>query len=56
LAKPGPVGASGLLELIIRFGDAGYVALVKIDDDRHVSIVAVRHQHQDDYLRLSLGW
>ena len=38
-----------LRELIIPFGNAGYVALFEIDDARHVSILAVRHQREEDY-------
>ena len=38
-----------LRELIIPFGNAGYVALFEIDDPRHVSILAVRHQREEDY-------
>jgi len=38
-----------LRELIIPFGKAGYVALFEIDDSRYVSILAVRHQREDDY-------
>ena len=38
-----------LRELIIPFGSAGYVALFEIDDPRHVSILAVRHQREEDY-------
>ncbi len=38
-----------LRELVIPFGKAGYVALFEIDDPRHVSILAVRHQREDDY-------
>jgi plasmid stabilization system protein ParE len=38
-----------LRELIIPFGDAGYVALFEIDDPRRISILAVRHQREDDY-------
>lgn len=36
-------------ELIIGFGAAGYVALFEIDDARTVSIVAIRHEREDDY-------
>lgn len=32
-----------LRELLIPFGNAGYVALFAINDSRHVSILAVRH-------------
>ena len=38
-----------LRELLIPFGNAGYVALFEIDDPRHVSILAVRHQREEDY-------
>jgi plasmid stabilization system protein ParE len=38
-----------LRELVIPFGGAGYVALFEIDDPRHISILAVRHQREDDY-------
>jgi plasmid stabilization system protein ParE len=37
-------------ELIISFGVAGYVALFEIEDDETVSIIAIRHQREDDYL------
>jgi len=38
-----------LRELIIPFGHSGYVALFEIDDPETVSILAVRHQLEDDY-------
>jgi len=38
-----------LRELVIPFGASGYVALFEIDDDKTVSILAVRHQREDDY-------
>jgi plasmid stabilization system protein ParE len=38
-----------LRELIIPFGNAGYVALFEIDDPHHLSILAVRHQREEDY-------
>ncbi|MCC6194447.1 MAG: type II toxin-antitoxin system RelE/ParE family toxin [Burkholderiales bacterium] len=38
-----------LRELVIPFGATGYVALFEIDDDKTVSILAVRHQREDDY-------
>ncbi len=38
-----------LRELVIPFGAAGYVALFEIDDDKTVTILAVRHQREDDY-------
>jgi plasmid stabilization system protein ParE len=38
-----------LRELVIQFGNAGYVALFEIDDPRHISILAVRHQREEDY-------
>ncbi len=38
-----------LRELVIPFGAAGYVALFEIDDAQTVTILAVRHQREDDY-------
>lgn len=38
-----------LRELLIPFGSNGYVALFEIDDARTVTILAVRHQLEDDY-------
>lgn len=38
-----------LRELVIPFGGAGYVALYEIDDSHTVTILAVRHQREDDY-------
>ena len=38
-----------LRELLISFGDSGYVALFEIDDKETVTILAVRHQREEDY-------
>ncbi len=38
-----------LRELVIPFGAAGYVALFEIDGPKTVTILAVRHQREDDY-------
>ncbi len=38
-----------LRELLIPFGSTGYVALFEIEDASTVSILAVRHQLEDDY-------
>lgn len=38
-----------LRELLISFGTSGYVVLFEIDDDTTVSILAIRHQLEDDY-------
>lgn len=38
-----------LRELIIAFGASGYVALFEIDDAKTVTVLAVRHQRDDDY-------
>jgi len=38
-----------LRELLIPFGSTGYVALFKIEDKETVTIIAVRHQREDDY-------
>ena len=38
-----------LRELLIYFGAAGYVALFEITDGSNVTVIAVRHQREDDY-------
>lgn len=38
-----------LRELVIAFGATGYVALFEIDNNELVTILAVRHQREDDY-------
>ena len=38
-----------LRELLIPFGSSGYVALFEIDDAKTVTIIAVRHQREEDY-------
>lgn len=44
------VGHSPFLrELVIPFRGAGYVALYEIEDAAHVTVLAVRHQLEDDY-------
>jgi plasmid stabilization system protein ParE len=40
---------SFLRELIIPFCAAGYVALFEIEDAKTVTVLAVRHQREDDY-------
>ncbi|MFT3816510.1 MAG: type II toxin-antitoxin system RelE/ParE family toxin [Rubrivivax sp.] len=43
-------GASPFLrELIVPFGNSGYVALFEIEDAANVTVLAVRHQLEDDY-------
>jgi plasmid stabilization system protein ParE len=44
-------GAHGprLRELVIPFGSGGYVALFEIDGPASVTILAVRHQREQDY-------
>jgi len=39
-----------LRELVIPFGVAGYVALFEIESGNTVTILAIRHQREDDYL------
>jgi plasmid stabilization system protein ParE len=38
-----------LRELLITFGTSGYVALYEIEDNQTVTILAIRHQREDDY-------
>ena len=36
-------------ELVIPFGHSGYVALFEIEDERTLTVTAVRHQREEDY-------
>ena len=38
-----------LREIVIPFGASGYVALFEIDTEESVTILAIRHQREDDY-------
>ena len=38
-----------LRELVIPFGASGYVALYDIEPEETVTVLAVRHQREDDY-------
>ena len=38
-----------LREMLIPFGHSGYVALFEIEDKKTVTILAVRHQREEDY-------
>lgn len=38
-----------LREMLVEFGNAGYVALYEIESGETVTILAVRHQREDDY-------
>lgn len=38
-----------LRELVITFGASGYVVLFEIEDNQTITILAVRHQREDDY-------
>jgi plasmid stabilization system protein ParE len=38
-----------LRELIISFGSAGYVALFEVENANTVTVLAVRHQREDDF-------
>ncbi|GKX58946.1 type II toxin-antitoxin system RelE/ParE family toxin [Leminorella grimontii] len=47
--KVSPDGSPFLRELLISFGSSGYVALFEIDSEAIVTVLAVRHQREDDY-------
>lgn len=38
-----------LREIVIPFGASGYVALFEIDNEETITILAIRHQREDDY-------
>ncbi len=40
---------SFLRELLISLGSTGYIALFEIENDVTVTILAIRHQREDDY-------
>ena len=42
-------GNTFLRELIVPFGRAGYVALFEIDDATTVTLLALRHQREEDF-------
>lgn len=38
-----------LREMVISFGTTGYVALFEIEDDQTITILAIRHQRENDF-------
>lgn len=38
-----------LREMLVPFGTSGYVLLFEIDDNATVTVLALRHQREDDY-------
>lgn len=38
-----------LREVVIPFGSAGYVALFEIEDHETVTVLAIRHQREEDF-------
>lgn len=48
-ARKAPGDNSFLRELVIPFGSAGYIALFEIEDQHTVTILALRHQREEDY-------
>lgn len=38
-----------LRELVIHFGASGYVALFEMEEGNVITIIAVRHQREDDF-------
>ncbi len=47
--RKAPGENSLLRELLVPFGSFGYIVLFRIDDNKTVTIAAVRHQREDDY-------
>lgn len=48
-ARKAPGDNSFLRELVIPFGAGGYIALFEIENGETVTILAIRHQREDDY-------
>ena len=42
-------GSPLLRELLVSFGASGYVLMYEIEDEHTLTILAVRHQREDDY-------
>ena len=40
-----------LREMLIEFGHSGYVALYEIEDTKTVTVLAVRHQREEDFFQ-----
>ena len=38
-----------LRELVIPFGTAGYVALFEVENNEQVTVLAIRHQREEDF-------
>lgn len=38
-----------LREAVIPFGSAGYVALFEVENNRTVTVLAIRHQREEDF-------
>lgn len=38
-----------LREMVVTFGAAGYVALFEIENDETITVLAIRHQREDDF-------
>ncbi|NOQ46048.1 MAG: type II toxin-antitoxin system RelE/ParE family toxin, partial [Desulfobulbaceae bacterium] len=38
-----------LREMLISFGHSGYVMLFEIEDKKTVTVLAIRHQREEDY-------
>lgn len=49
MARRASVDDPLLRELIVPFGSAGYVILIKVIDEATVAVLAVRHQREEDY-------
>lgn len=49
-ARKATGGNAFLREVLIPFGSSGYVALIEIEDAATVTVLALRHQREEDYL------
>lgn len=49
--KPGALERRTIVPQVVvaKFGASGYVALFEIEDAKTVTVLAVRHQREDDY-------
>lgn len=49
MARRAPSDDPLLRELVVPFGKSGYIILFRVIDEENVTVLAVRHQREEDY-------
>ena len=47
--KAQPLNDPFIREMVISFGESGYVLLFEIEDNKTVTVLAIRHQREEDF-------